>query len=85
MTFHQFDCQMLDHPGDVNEGHVPKVVEKERFSSEACHGGTLPRSWFVYEENRNEESLSSATGSRQPQGALRAQAGSASGCRDRRG
>ena len=36
------------------EGVVPNVVEIERFSSGAGHGGTLPRLNFFHEENRNE-------------------------------
>ena len=35
-------------------GVVPNVVEIERFSSGADHGGTLPRLNFFHEENRNE-------------------------------
>ena len=35
-------------------GVVPNVVEIERFSSGAGHGGTLPRLNFFHEENRNE-------------------------------
>ena len=38
--------------------HVPRIVEKERFSFGACHGGKLRKFEGLHKENRNGKRVS---------------------------